>query len=151
MRRRLGGAGSPDEGTILLLTIGFALIALSLVLVITDASKVFLTRRSLVSAADGAALAGVQSLDRDSFYADKGGDALPLDADAATAAVRTYVDAAGLAGQYADFAVVAVQVTGTEVTVTLRARSMLPFGTYVGHPDGVVVEATAHATAAFVD
>ncbi len=143
-------AGS-DDGTILLLTIGFALIALCLVLVVTDASKVFLTRRSLVSAADGAALAGVQSLDRDAFYAGKGGDALPLDVEAAAAAVRAYVDAAGLADDYADFAVVSVQVTGTEVTVTLRGRSMLPFGAYVGHPDGVVVEATAHATAPFVD
>ena len=95
-----------------MLTIGFALIALSLVLVVTDASKVFLTRRSLVSAADGAALAGVQSLDRDAFYADKGGDALPLDVDAAAAVPcgRTSTTA-GLAGDYADFAVVSVQVT----------------------------------------
>ena len=150
MRRRLALRGS-DDGTILLLTIGFALIALSLVLVVTDASKVFLTRRSLVSAADGAALAGVQSLDRNAFYADKRGDALPLDVDAANAAVQAYVDEADLAGDYADFAVVSVQVTSTEVTVTLRARSMLPFGAYVGHPDGVVVEATAHATAPYVD
>lgn len=150
MRRRLPAAGS-DHGTILLLTIGFALIALCLVLVVTDASKVFLTRRSLVSAADGAALAGVQSLDRDAFYAGNGGSALPLDVEAATAAVRAYVDAAGLADDYADFAVVSVQVTDTEVTVTLRGRSVLPFGAYVGHPDGVVVEATAHATAPFVN
>jgi len=150
MRRRLLRGGS-DDGTILLLTIGFALIALSLVLVVTDVSKVFLTRRSLVSAADGAALAGVQSLDREAFYAGQDASALPLAADAADAAVRTYVDQAGLAADYADFMVVSVQVTATEVTVTLRARSRLPFGSYVGHPDGVIVEATAHATAPYVD
>jgi Flp pilus assembly protein TadG len=151
MRHRLAAGGDSEGGTILLLTIGFALIALSLVLVVMDVSKVFLTRRSLVSAADGAALAGVQSLDRDAFYAGNDGDALPLDADTAVAAVRTYVDEAGLAGDYADFTLVSIQVTGAEVTVTLRARSVLPFGTYVGHPDGVVVEATAHATAPYLD
>ena len=71
----------------MLLTVGFAVIALALVLVVTDASKVFLTRRSLVSAADGAALAGVQSLDRTAFYAGNDDAALPLDVDAASAAV----------------------------------------------------------------
>jgi uncharacterized membrane protein len=133
----------------MLLTLGFAVIALALILVVADASKVFLTRRSLVSAADGAALAGVQSLDRDAFYAGKGGGALPLDADGAVAAVRRYVDDAGLGEQYVDLEVVAVRVERGEVTVTLRARSLLPFGTYVGRPYGVVVEATAHATAPY--
>jgi uncharacterized membrane protein len=140
-----------DGGSILLLTLGFTLIALALILVVTDASKVFLTRRSLVSAADAAALAGVQTLDRDAFYAGKGGADLPLDDDAAVAAVRTYIDDAGLGGQYVDLEVVDIQVDADEVTVTLRARSMLPFGTYVGHPDGVVIEATAHAEAPYVD
>lgn len=135
----------------MLLTVGFTVIALALVLVVTDASKVFLTRRSLVSAADGAALAGVQSLDRTAFYAGNDDAALPLDVDAASAAVRRYVDRAGLAADYADFAVVSVQVSGAEVTVTLRARSRLPFGGYVGHPHGVLIEATAHATAAYVN
>src|SRR3954468_13655227 len=119
MRRRLAGAGRSDEGTILLLTIGFALIALSLVLVITDASKVFLTRRSLVSAADAAALAGAQSLDREQFYTGKS-DSLPLDATAAADAVRAYVDDADLAQTYTDFELVSVEVADGEVTVTVR-------------------------------
>jgi uncharacterized membrane protein len=140
-----------DEGSILLLTLGFAVIALALVLVIADASKVFLTRRSLVSAADGAALAGVQTLDRDAFYAGKGGADLPLDTAAARSAVDAYVADADLGGQYVGFEVIDVQVTATEVTVTLRARSLLPFGAYVGRPDGVVVEATAHATAPYLN
>ena len=139
-----------DEGSILLLTLGFAIVALALVLVVTDASKVFLTRRSLVSAADAAALAGAQSLDREAYYTGKN-DTLPLDAESAMAAVRAYVDDAGLAQTYNDFELVAVQVTGGEVTVTVQARSLLPFGSYVGHPDGVVIEATAHATAPYVD
>jgi uncharacterized membrane protein len=142
---------SDDEGSILLLTLGFALIALALILVVTDASKVFLTRRSLVSAADGAALAGVQSLDVDAFYAGKGGGALPLDGDAAVTTVRRYVEDAGLQEDYVELEVVDVRVEAGEVTVTLRARSLLPFGTYVGRPDGVVVEATAHATAPYLD
>jgi uncharacterized membrane protein len=146
MRRSRGD----EEGSILLLTLGFAVVALALVLVVTDASKVFLTRRSLVSVADGAALAGAQSLDRKAFYAGKS-DTLPLDAAGAAAAVRAYIDEAGPAQTYTDFELVSVAVTAGEVTVTVRARSLLPFGTYVGHPDGVVVEATAHATAPYVD
>ena len=139
-----------DEGSILLLTLGFAIVAMALVLVVTDASKVFLTRRSLVSAADAAALAGAQSLDREQFYTGKT-DTLPLDATAAADAVRTYIDDADLAQTYTDFELVSVEVADGEVTVTVRARSLLPFGSYVGHPDGVVVEATAHATAPYVD
>lgn len=135
----------------MLLTLGFALVALSLILVVTDASKVFLTRRSLVSAADGAALAGVQSLDPDAFYAGKGDGSLPLNSEAAVAAVNRYVVDAGLRERYVDLVVVEVRIEGGEVSVTLRARSSLPFGTYVGHPDGVLIEATAHATAPVVD
>jgi uncharacterized membrane protein len=146
MRRR----PSDDEGSILLLTLGFAILALALVLVVTDASKVFLTRRALVSSADAAALAGAQSLDVASFYA-RGGDTLPLDSDGAVAAVREYVDDAGLAQVYTDFQLVSVEVEASVVTVTVRARSLLPFGSYVGRPDGVLVEATAHATAPYRD
>jgi len=137
-----------DDGSILLLTVGFTALVLALVLVVADASKLFLTRRSLVAAADGAALAGVQNLDRATFYAGKSPDVLPLDASAAAAAVRAYV--ADLADEYVDLELVDVHVGDGVVTVTLRARSRLPFAAYVGRPDGVVVEATAHATAPYV-
>ncbi len=49
---------SGDEGTVLLLTIGYALLALVLVLVCIDATSLYLAHKRVDSAADAAALAG---------------------------------------------------------------------------------------------
>ena len=135
----------------MLLTVGFTVIALALVLVVTDASKVFLTRRSLVSAADGAALAGVQSLDRTAFYAGNDDAALPLDVDAASAAVREVRRPRrprrrlrGLRSRLRPG-----QRGGGDCDPARPQQAALRG--YVGHPHGVLIEATAHATAPYVN
>jgi uncharacterized membrane protein len=69
-RRRAEGAGHTpaDGGTILMLTLGFLLVAVMLAIVVTDVSAVYLARRSVASAADGAALAAAQRLDEQAIY-----------------------------------------------------------------------------------
>jgi uncharacterized membrane protein len=47
-----------DEGTVLLLTLGYALLALVLVLVCVDATSLYLTQKRADAVADAAALAG---------------------------------------------------------------------------------------------
>lgn len=47
-----------EEGSVLLLTIGYALLALVLVLVSVDATSLYLAQKRTQSAADAAALAG---------------------------------------------------------------------------------------------
>lgn len=74
LQRRPRGEG----GTILLLTLGYVVIALGLVAVVVDASAVFLARRALASACDGASLAGAQSVDVPGVYHGAASTTLPL-------------------------------------------------------------------------
>lgn len=90
-RRRWPEAPRGDDGSILLLSIGFAVAALLLVWAVVDASAVFLARRDLTAAVDGAALAAAQQVDAAAIYASGGDQELPLDPDAVARAVDAYV------------------------------------------------------------
>jgi Flp pilus assembly protein TadG len=80
-----------DEGSILVLSLGFIVICILALAVVVDASTVFLARRALQSQADGAALAGAQAIDLDSYY-DKGASArIRLDATRVRGAVERHV------------------------------------------------------------
>jgi Flp pilus assembly protein TadG len=75
--RRSGGRA--DGGSIMMLTLGYVMIAAMLAIVVTDVSAVYLARRSVASAADGAALAAAQRIDENAVYTTTGQlDRLPL-------------------------------------------------------------------------
>jgi uncharacterized membrane protein len=145
--------GGKDEGSVLVLTVGFAVVVMLLVGVVVDASKLFLTRRALASVADGAALAAAQQVDLAAVYRGEDAAALPLSPAAAQAAVTAYVrEAAGQTG-IVDLRVVAVQVAGPNVSVTLAARAELPLvgavtGVVTGDADSVDVTYSATARSA---
>lgn len=79
-----------EDGSILLLSLGFCVIVLMLAWAVTDASIVFLARRDLAAAVDGTALAAAQQVDADAVYAHGTAVDLPLSADAVAAAVDDY-------------------------------------------------------------
>jgi hypothetical protein len=150
---RPGRPGRHDErGTVLVLVIGYAVIAALLVTVVVNASIAFQTRRSLYGWADGAAVAAAQAADVDRLYDDGVADRLPLDQSAARSAVAEYVTAHDLADRFGSFAVVAVEVApdGGSVEVTLAARSPLPFRNEASGAlgGGVPITATARARGA---
>ena len=59
MTTRTPDAEAPDdEGSVLLLTLGYALLAIALVLVCVDSTSLYLTQKRADAAADAAALAG---------------------------------------------------------------------------------------------
>jgi len=132
-----------DRGSLSLLTIGLALIALLLIGVVTDASRLWLAKRGLASAADSAALAGTRALDRDRYYASGPGDTLPLSPSGVRAAVRSHLKSARLD----DVRATAISTDGTTVTVTLATRVELVFAGRLGIVDPTI-RATAHARAA---
>ncbi len=141
-----------DAGSVLVLMLGFAVLAVLLVAVVTDASSLYLTRRSLAGSADGAALTAVQELDRVAFYTGPSGEAIPLDPEAAAGAVQDYVTRAGLVERYEAFVVTRVDVGPESVTVSFRCLRRLPFPGIVGGASGaVLVDATATARAPYVD
>ena len=145
-----------DEGQLTLLIIGFVAIAGLLIVVGVDASKVFLARRALSSAADAAAVAGSQAVDKAAIYAGTAGgcgELLPLDPDVAEQRAAQAVDdqSAGLKGTFATLDDPQTTVAGDTVAVHLSGRVALPFGHVLallvpGHDDGTVqIDATSHA------
>jgi hypothetical protein len=134
LRRRIRG----DDGTILLLSIGFCVVALLLVYAVTSASAVFLARRDLASAVDGTALAAAQAVDADEYYTGTSGVDLPLDDVDVRRAVDDYVRR-NLPSDRTQRISGAVDASGHAVTVRGERDVHLPlFGT---------VTVTAHATA----
>ena len=79
-----------DEGSVLLLVIGFAGVLLTLVAVVVDVSAVVLAKRSVASAADGAAVSAAQALDLEAVYGEGLGAQIPLDAGEARARAAAY-------------------------------------------------------------
>lgn len=130
-----------ERGQISLLVIGFAVILLSLVAVVVDASQVVLLRRSLASLADGAALAAAQSLAVDALYSGQAVEYLPVDERRAGRAVQDYLRSSTI-----PLTAVDVRVAGEVVTVLVAAQAELPLvGAVVAGFEGTTVTARASA------
>jgi uncharacterized membrane protein len=129
-----------DEGSILVLTLGYAVLLLALILVVVDASAVFLARRSLAGACDGASLSAAQSVDTDEVYrSGAAGTALPL-ADVQSA-VRRYQ-----AQTYPEGTLSGSVRGGDTVVVTGTRVVDLPGVSWLGIGD-VTISADAEASA----
>ncbi len=149
LRRRLRPTG--DDGQLILLILVYAVIAGLLVTVVVNVSKVYLYRRSLVAAADGAALSAANQPDLAAVYA--GAEStLPLSRAGARSAVDQYVDDADLAGRFEQFGITEVDTDGITVVVTFRATVRMPFGNLVSErfSGGYPVRATARARSPLV-
>jgi uncharacterized membrane protein len=126
-----------EDGTILLLTLGCLAIAMMLVVVVVDASAVFLARRSLASEADGASVAAAQAVSKPLVYAKGAGARLPL--TEVQAAVTQYAADPNLQ------ATVEHEADGDTVVVTGHRRVSLPFASALGLGP-VTVTATSRAS-----
>lgn len=137
---------SRDDGQLILLILIYAVIAGLLVTVVVDVSKVFLYRRSLVAAADGAALSAANAPDLPAVYRGAGAT-LPLSSTGTAAAVQQYREDADLDARFEGFSADRPRTDGVTVTVTFHAVVQLPFINLIasGWTDGYPVRATAHA------
>ena len=140
-----------ESGQILLLVLVYFLVGAALVMLVTDVSKVYLSKRSLASTADAAALAAAQAIDRNAFYRDGASGELRLDPVAAEAAVESYAERNNLLARFSDFAFDQPRVTegGQTVSVRLHCRVVLPFtGFFTGGARSIDVDAEASAQTA---
>jgi len=150
-RERLRG----DDGTVMLLTLGFTVLALLLILVIAAATQVHLQRMRLTHVADELALAAADSLDVAGYYAgtldepsNEGIVELAANQVERAAAARV-ADAAARVGLPPTAVVEATTADDFTATVTIRTQvhplfgidALLPFA------DGVTLTATSSARA----
>ncbi|MCU1588726.1 MAG: Protein of unknown function rane [Frankiales bacterium] len=142
MRRR-----RDDEGTILLLTCGLAVVLMALVVVVIDVSVVVLAKRGVANAADGAALLAAQQPDHavlnDPRRRDALAELLPLDEVQVAEVTATYQRDA--ATSQPGLLLRAEVVDGTEAVIRARRVVALPFASWFG-VRSVVVEATGRAS-----
>jgi hypothetical protein len=122
----------------MLLVLGFTVVLVALVAVVADVSVLLLAKRGVASAADGAAVAGAQQLDRDALYAGGLGEELPLDPAGVASAVSAY------ARTVEPRTALQASVQGGAVRVRAARRVPLPFGRYAG-VGAVTVRAEATA------
>lgn len=132
-----------DEGTVLVLVIGFALILIAMVGVVVDVSAVVLAKRGVAGAADGAAVSAAQSLDLEALYRDGLRTQIPLSAGEARSRVAAY-EARAVAQQPG--LQLSVQVDGRTAVVTATRTVTLPFPV-PGSVRGVDVQSVARARA----
>lgn len=111
-----------DDGSILILSLGFIVICVIAIGVVVDASTVFLARRELQARADSAALAGAQAIDLDAYYARGPADRIALDPGRVRAAVERQVRRAPGDGR-----LTGVSLNGEQVIVSMSARVRPPF------------------------
>lgn len=87
----VSSADSPDEGQVLILILGYVLIALTLVIVAVDITAVHLARTQLLDAADAAALDAADAVDARTVYAGGAATGPPLSDLTVQGAAVTYL------------------------------------------------------------
>lgn len=137
-----------EDGSTLVLTIGFAALAIALIIAVTAATSLLIERRRLFTVADGAALAAAEAFALEQVRFD-GAAATPALADAAVeraAAHWTSVAGAGLA----DLRVDGASADDRSATVTVSSGWRPPVLSLF-LPAGLRLDATSTARAVFVD
>lgn len=131
----------------LVLVLGLFAVLLLLVGVVVDVSAVVLAKRSLASAADGAAVSGAQALDYTVFYASGPGQGVPLSAPGVADRVAGYAEEA--AARQPGLRMHAGVDDGYSAVVTATRTVRLPLSGRLGFQD-VALTAVARARAPLV-
>lgn len=135
MRERLRAAADEDEGSILILTLGYAVLAIAVILVCVDATSLYLAQKRLDALADAAALAGADGF---TLVVEDGEPRAELTDDGVREQADAVVGAVGVGATVVD----AGTPDGVSARVTVATTWRPPIiALFV--PDGVALEATA--------
>lgn len=148
MTRLLQRLRREEEGSTLVLTIGFAALAIALIVAVAAATSLLVERRRLFTVADGAALAAAEAFALEQVRSD-GETASPELADGAVdAAAVAWVGAA--AGELDAVQVEGASADARSATVTVSSAWRPPVVSLL-LPEGIRLDVTASARAVFVD
>jgi uncharacterized membrane protein len=136
MRARLrSAAAEDDEGSILILTLGYAVLAIAVILVCVDATGLYLAQKRLDALADAAALAGADGF---TLVVESGEPRAELTDDGVRDQAEALVGDVGVGASIVD----AGTPDGVSARVTVAATWHPPVvALFV--PDGIALEATA--------
>jgi uncharacterized membrane protein len=137
-----------DRGSMIPLVLGFLIITTMLVTVVTDVGSMWLARRSLQAAVDGAALAGSREVDLGAIYSGRSRGPLTLDVPAASAAVRRFMTENPSSRQFRSLRLTRVQVSGSTVSVRAQATIAPPFLSLFNSGQVVITAAASAETVA---
>jgi hypothetical protein len=140
--------GRGDDGQVMLLAIGYAVIALLLVTVVVTASGIHLERKRLLALADLTALQAADALDLDAYFSRGSDDDLVTLGDVQVrAAVTDFLTTAAADARLDDLELVEARTDGHTVTVTLRALARPALVSWVTAPwsDGIELRVTSSA------
>ena len=135
-RQRPGRASAADdEGSVLILTLGYAVLAIAVILVCVDATSLYLAQKRLDALADAAALAGADGF---TLVVDGGEPRAELTDDGVREQADALVGGVGGGASVVD----AGTPDGVSARVTVAGTWRPPIITLFV-PDGVALEATA--------
>lgn len=141
----LNGRMRADErGSILPLILGYGVLALAVVIVVTAATSLHLERKRLFTLADGAALVGAEAF---GLGAHSHGPTPQLDSASVAEAVRSHLTGGPVTVEGLEI-IRADTPDGLSARVTLASRWRPPLLSMFT-PDGLRIEVTAHARTAF--
>jgi len=140
----LGARTDGDEGSVLVLSLGFIVICILALAVVVDASTMFLARRSLQAQADAAALAGAQAIDLDAYYASGASARIRLDPSGVRAAVERQVRRDPGSGR-----LTSVALHDDIVTVGMTERVRPPFSGWLTPSGAYGIDVEAGAVLAY--
>ena len=142
---------SDDDGQIMILSIGFVVVALLLITVVASAASVHLERKRLLALADVLALEGADAVGDDRYYAPGAGRerSVPLTDAAVRAGIDQYLrDNPDATAQWDQFAVLSAGTPdGRSAQVHLAAVTHPALVSWVLAPwrDGIALEAESTA------
>lgn len=137
-----------DDGSTLVLTIGFAALALALIVAVTAATSLLIERRRLFTVADGAALAAAEAFALEQVRFDGEGAAPELADAAVDRAAAAWTAAAG--GGLAELRVDGASADDRSATVTVSSAWRPPVVSLLV-PAGIRLDVSSTARAVFVD
>ncbi len=154
MKIRRPAAATGDEGQVMILALGFTVLAILLLTAVVSASGVHLERKRLLALADLAAASAADAIDESAYYSPDrpppapGATALVLSEDSVRRAVTAYLASAAAPTGLDDVRLVEASTSGGTVTITLHAVTRPALLSVVTAPwsDGIELLATASAT-----
>ena len=122
-----------EEGSVSILTIGFFLVTIGTLILITDIASISVAKQSLVHASESAAIRASHTVDLASYYKGDSGVSVPVDCQGAYGKVIEDLsqwvegDSALHRVELKQIALTDFSCSGNRVRISTSARAVLPF------------------------